>query len=266
MPGFIFEIKFMLSFIRLFSPHSVNTTSMIRIWFCLFAIMLGTAAIAQTTFNGWVAVNNTFKVNKKFSIHLDVQARSTNQLDHLNTFIFRPGLNWHFRKNMIATVGYGFVSHRRTPGGVAGYSPEHRIWQQLIINHHAAFVAIQHRFRLEQRFIGNFGVVNGEFEKGGNRFANRFRYFARSIIPFNGSKPFARGVFGAVQNEVFLNLGNKTGVNGKFFDQNRLYLALGYRLSPKFDLETGYLNQYVAGAGNAHSRAHILQLATYLRL
>jgi uncharacterized protein DUF2490 len=237
-----------------------------RVCYCLLLLALTRVSFAQTTVNGWLAMNNMFRINKGFSMHLDVQVRSTNQLDHIGTFIFRPGLNWHFRKNMIATLGYGYFHNRRVASGVSGYAPEQRIWQQIVVNHFAAFVPIQHRFRLEQRFIGKFQVRNGDFQTDGNNFANRFRYFARAIIPFNHSKPFISGMFGAVQNEVFLNLGDKSHVNGRFFDQNRLCLALGYRLSAKFDLEAGYLNQYIAGAQNNVSRAHVIQLATYLRL
>ena len=239
---------------------------MIRVWLSLIILLISGCAIAQTTFHGWLASINTFKINGKFSLHLDLQSRSGHQLNHLNTFIFRPGINWHFRKNMAATVGYGYVSNRRTLGNVSGYAPEHRIWEQLIINHNLAFVPVQHRFRLEQRFIGNHRLVNNEFSINGNRFANRLRYFNRSIIPFNGSKPFTRGMFGVLQNEIFLNLGNKSGVNGKFFDQNRLYLAMGYRFSSKFDIDAGYLNQYISGANNTISNGHILQVASYLRL
>ncbi|HTE26395.1 DUF2490 domain-containing protein [Flavitalea sp.] len=229
-------------------------------------LMIGNSCISQTTFNGWFGAFSTFKFDKKFSVNVDVQARSTDQLEHLNTFIFRPGLNWHFRKNMIATVGYGYFHIRRMNSGISGYAPEHRIWQQLIINHNAGFIPIQHRFRLEQRFIGKTTVENGDLKVSGNSFANRIRYFNRAIIPFNGSKPFIHGIFGALQNEVFLNIGDKSAVNGKFFDQNRVYLAIGYRLSAKFDLEAGYMNQYVSGSNDNLSRAHILQLATYLRL
>ena len=239
---------------------------MIRIWLSLIILLISGCAIAQTTFHGWLSSFNMFKINGKFSLHLDVQARSGRQLNHLNTFIFRPGFNWHFRKNMIATVGYGYVHNRRTLGNVSGYAPEHRIWEQLIINHNLAFVPVQHRFRLEQRFIGNYRLVNNVFSNNGNRFANRLRYFNRSIIPFNGSKPFTHGMFGVLQNEIFLNLGNKSGVNGKFFDQNRLYLAMGYRFSSKFDVDAGYLNQYISGVNKTISNGHILQVATYLRL
>ncbi|RYY28651.1 MAG: DUF2490 domain-containing protein [Chitinophagaceae bacterium] len=234
--------------------------------FFVFFLLPGSICVAQTTFNGWFAANNMFRVNQKFSIHLDVQARSTDQLEHLNTFIFRPGLNWHFRKNMIATAGYGFFHSRRSISGISGYAPEHRIWQQFILNHHVGVIPVQHRLRLEQRFISKTRIENGDLKVSGNRFANRVRYFNRAIIPLNGSKPFVNGVFAAIQNELFLNLGDKSVVNGKFFDQNRLYLAIGYRISAKFDLEAGYMNQYVSGSNDNLSRAHIAQLATYLRL
>ena len=39
-------------------------------------------------------------------------------------------------------------------------------------------------------------------------YANRVRYFIRNIIPFQQQKTFAKGMFAALQNEVFLNLGN----------------------------------------------------------
>jgi len=236
-------------------------------WICWMVFLLfADYGMAQTTFNGWLGSFNSFKINKRFSIHLDVQARSSDQLEHLGTFIFRPGVNLHFRKNMFFTAGYALVENRRSIQGVAGYVPEHRIWQQLVLNHHAGFIPVQHRLRLEQRFIGKYSLTNGELETDGNRFAHRLRYFVRSIIPFNGSKPFTQGVFAAIQNEVFMNIGDKSAVNGRFFDQNRLYLALGYRLSQKVDLEGGYLNQYISGANKTITRAHIVQLGTYLRL
>ena len=69
-----------------------------------------------------------------------------------------------------------------------------------------------------------------------------------------------------MQNEVFVNIGNTANVNGKFFDQNRLYLAMGYRLCTSFDLEAGYLNQYISGRNSAFTNNHVLQVAGYLRL
>lgn len=221
---------------------------------------------AQTQFSGWLASFNTVKFSKSFSAHLDVQLRSTDQVKAMSTFIFRPGINWHFRKNMVATAGYGYVLNRSMSSGITDYLPEHRIWEQFIINHPIGPVSVIHRFRLEQRFIPKLAVHGNELKANGHVFASRIRYFNRGILPLNGKKGFAKGAFAALQNEVFLNLGNKSSVNGKTFDQNRLYLAMGYRFSKKFDLEAGYLNQYVSGRNRAIRNNHVVQIASYLRL
>jgi len=91
------------------------------------------------------------------------------------------------------------------------------------------------------------------------------RYFIRGIIPFTKQPEFSRGLFLALQNEVFLNTGNKTAVNGKIFDQNRLYAAIGYRLPGKIDIEAGYMNQYTVTPASFINN-HIAQIAVYKRL
>lgn len=233
-----------------------------------FCIISAAAANGQTKqFSSWVASFNTVAIPKtKLSIHLDAQVRSTDEWRQFQTFIVRPGLNYHVRKNMIATVGYAWVHNQRVFQDVTAYLSEHRIWEQFIVNHKLSFIPIQHRFRVEQRFIGTPIVNNNDLGKDGHEITHRFRYFLRGVIPFSGEQSFTKGAFAGVQNEVFLNMANTDAVNGKVFDQNRAYLAVGYRFSKQFDLEAGYLNQYISGKGTAFSTIHVIQLAGYLRL
>ena len=96
-------------------------------------------------------------------------------------------------------------------------------------------------------------------------FAQRFRYFFRLIQPLNKTEAaFTKGAFVALQNEVFLNFHNKDKLNNSVFDQNRLYLAAGYRFSKKVDIEAGYMNQAVKTLNN-HTNNNIVQLALYTR-
>jgi hypothetical protein len=132
--------------------------------------------------------------------------------------------------------------------------------------HPVAFTTLNHRFRLEQRFISKSAAINNSLETYGNNFANRFRYFFRDIVPFNGKKNFTKGAFAGLQNEIFINIGDKSSVNKKYFDQNRAYLALGYRFSRELDVEIGYLNQYISGLNQAFSNNHNIQFALYIRL
>lgn len=235
----------------------------------LFFLLLSTIANAQTqnTFTGWGALFSSYKLNNKFSIHFDGQARSTDELKDLQSYIIRPGLNYHVKDNMIATVGYAYIGNYRSVMDVDGWIPEHRIWEQFIYNQKFTLsnrpVTLQHRFRLEQRFMGQPVIDQNELVTDNFEFAQRLRYFARSIFPLFQTTNFSNGAFVALQNEIFVNIQNAP--NDSFFDQNRAYLALGWRLSPKFDIEAGYMNQYILGK-NVNTVNNIVQVAAYVRL
>ncbi len=222
---------------------------------------------SQTQYSGWFASFNTIKTGIKTSIHAETQWRSTDKIEHLQTAFIRGGLNYNLNKNMIVTAGYGYFHNRRVVNNTTGHATEHRIWQQFLMTHSIKKkVQVAHRFRLEQRFIEKKKVMNNELEKDGFVYANRFRYFIRNVLPLVNEPVFAEGLFVALQNEVFVNFGNLSTVNGKYFDQNRLYLASGYRVNKQWDLELGYMNQYIFGMDNAFTNNHILQIASYLRL
>ena len=236
-----------------------------RLFLFFFIISTSTATNAQPQFSGWLASFNTFRINNKLSLHFDAQLRSTDEIKSVQSILLRPGLNVHISKSWVLTVGYAYIANRRTVGDITNLLPEHRIWQQALFNHKINRIAVAHRFRFEERFISKAVVEDNELETDGFNQALRFRYFIRSIVPLVNQSSFVKGPFFAVQNEVFLNTGNKTTVNGKTFDQNRLYGALGYRLQGKLDIEAGYMNQYTSTAASFINN-HIVQIALYKRL
>ena len=236
-----------------------------RYFICFFFIVVVNSSKAQVQFSGWLASFNTFKLNNKLSIHFDGQLRSTDEWQQVQTILLRPGLNVHLNKNWVATGGYAFIGNRRTLSGISDLLPEHRIWQQALVSHKVKRVSISHRFRFEQRFIAKAILSNDELTTDGFNQAFRFRYFIRNVIPLTSRETFTKGPFFALQNEVFLNTGDKTAVNGKTFDQNRFYAAIGYRLPAKIDLESGYMNQY-SNTSTSFTNNHIIQIAIYRRL
>ena len=231
----------------------------------LLSIGLHASVYSQKTNTAWLASFNTISVSKKLSLHADLQFRSGDDFSTMQTLLLRPGLNYKISSRFTATAGYAYILNRRSIDGITGYAPEHRTWQQLLVNQSAGPVAISHRFRLEQRFISKSVVDGDELKQDGNTYANRLRYFFRGVLPFNRTIPFTKGAFAAIQDEVFLNVGNNSAVNGRSFDQNRAYFAVGYRLNKQFDLEAGYMNQYVLGRGDAFTNNHVIQLAAYTR-
>jgi hypothetical protein len=70
-------------------------------------------------------------------------------------------------------------------------------------------------------------------------FLHRFRYQFRTQYPF-----WTKGVkqlYGVAADEIFIGAGKNLGTN--IFDQNRIFLLLGFKLNKKITIEGGYFNQ-----------------------
>ncbi len=216
-------------------------------------------ASAQTNeFTGWGAWFHTQKFSKHWGALFDAQFRSANHFGYLRNPLIRPAVTYYFDKNKFASVGYLFTGTHWKTEIANTFRVEQRVFEQFILMQKITYnTALQHRFRLEQRFVNSQGNQD-QF------FAQRLRYFARSVVPFKKDSVFAKGPFIGLQNEVFVNVQNKARLNGQFFDQNRAYAAIGYRLNKMIDLETGYLNQYINQA-EGYTVNHVLQLVLYTR-
>lgn len=223
---------------------------------------------AQTnTQTGWFAGFNTIRLSAKTSLHAELQLRSTDDLQAMQTVLPRVGINYQTGKRTILTGGYAYIFNRSVVNGQSKLLAEHRLWQQFVINQPVAKNTLTHRFRLEERWVPKAANDNGEVVVAERLFSMRLRYFARMILPLQKSAAFSKGAFIALQEEVFANVVNSNNVNGKFFDQNRAYIALGYRLSKKADIELGYLNQFTsAKEPSPNVMNHVFQIATYTRL
>ncbi|MCJ8208769.1 DUF2490 domain-containing protein [Mucilaginibacter sp. RS28] len=225
----------------------------------LLAFFCIKSSFAQVNeFSGWGAWFHNQKFSQHWGAVLDIQMRSADEFKYLKHPLLRPGVSYYFANNKFATIGYLFTGTHRKTATESTFRTEHRTWEQFIYNHKIKAAPMMHRFRLEQRYVGSLG--NSEAY-----FAQRFRYFARAVVPFNNPKPeFVKGPFLGLQNEVFLNVQNKDKVNKSTFDQNRAYLSVGYRLSKMIDVETGYLNQYINQV-ETNTMNHVIQLALYTR-
>jgi hypothetical protein len=224
----------------------------------VFFLLLSQAVFAQTTIqnSGWLTLVNNTKVSEKWGVAFDFQVRSADNYAYVRNILIRPGITYYFNNKANATVGYLYAP-TRTEAPTGNFTLlEQRIWEQFIYNHKIKSSFATHRFRLEQRFIET---------NGGDIFAQRLRYFFRMIKPLQGYKEtFDKGIFLALQDELFFNVQGKELLNNSLFDQNRFYVALGYRVSKKLDIEGGYLNQHINGASRNTSN-RVAQLAVYTR-
>lgn len=209
----------------------------------------GHAADHQAT--GWAGWFSNARFGERFGLTSDIQLRSQDQWEGPRNLLIRPGLSWFAAPGHTFSAGYAYIgSYSRSTADAT----EHRIWQQYVSSYALGAASVAQRLRLEQRFIGRPGAADV--------YANRFRWFSRVQIPLDGALPFRRGSFVALQNEAMVNLSHRDRLNGQLFDQNRAYVALGWRYSPDTDIEIGYLNQWINGR-DRDTVNHVLQVALY---
>lgn len=189
----------------------------------------------------WLQTFHTISLHKKWSLHLEYQWRRENGLKDWQQGLLRVGANYKVNDNITAHAGYAWVEtfpYGEYPIANNGTFPEHRIYEQLSFRQPIKKLVFTHRFRIEQRWLGRVKAgTNREIE--GWNFLHRFRYQFRTQYPFytKADKQF----YGAAADEIFIGAGKKVGVN--IFDQNRIFVLLGYKFNKRIAIEAGYFNQ-----------------------
>jgi hypothetical protein len=210
----------------------------------------------------WVAYFNQTRISKNFGAWLDVQHRQTGEfLDRPFQFLFRPALTWFAKDNLRVNVGYAFINHF-PPEGQETSQPEHRAWQQVWFNHASPRFTMLQWLRLEQRFVRY--IENDVLVEGYTR-RNRIRYNIGLTVPLKGEKVVPGVPFVSISNELFMNLGKTVVYNT--FDQNRLFIGLGYQIADHVNVQAGYLNAYQQQpSGNQYVVSHVVRVALFHNL
>lgn len=239
-----------------------------KIAFSLISLFLLTQpTFAQSNrFSGWALSVNTVKINPKWSFIFDTQLRSTDEWKQAETYIFRPGLAYNTSGGWQLSLGVAWIENWRKISGVRDGVSDNRVWQQLVKTHGLSGGQLQHRLRMEERFLHDLEVSGDNIIKKNNYFNARFRYFNRYIKSFGKQSRFISGPYWAIQNEFFFNIAGLPYSHGKFFDQSRTYAGIGHRISTAADLELGWMTQYALGRNGNHFVNNIVQLSSFLRL
>lgn len=213
-------------------------------------VVFGLIGHAQTTIDdqlhGWVVYQGNHKLNEQWDLHTEYQWRRADGFADWQQSLARVGLDYKLNPNCTVTGGYAWVvSYPYGSQPIANRTNENRVWQQVILKQPIGNLQVQHRYRLEQRWIDT-------------QFKQRMRYRVQVLIPLQ--KSFVdkkQGVFLNVNDEVFLGFGNGIGKN--ILDQNRCIGAVGYQFNKDFSMQIGYLNQFVIKSDGLHmERNHTL--------
>ena len=215
----------------------------------------------------WYNYFGNHPVSKRWGLHLEGQWRREGFGQQAMQLLLRPGVNFYLTPNVTLTGGYGFIqTHQYGEYPAVAAFPEHRFWQQALMRQKLGTRAVmQHRYRLEQRNIGQMQVVPGQEPRRDSwRYENRFRYMARVDFPLT-RKNERTDLYLCVFDEMFVNFGRNVSAN--VFDQNRAYLALGKQMSGAMRMEVGYMNQVLQQRnGRIVELNHTMMVSVYMTL
>lgn len=197
----------------------------------IIILFLPIICISQSSDLGnWLIYIGNKKINNKWNWHHEVQYRNYDAIGDLEQLLLRTGIGYNLTpNNNNILLGYGYIHSQNYVDNTDNKVNvnEHRVFQQFITRQSINRFKLQHRYRLEQRWVEN------------SDFKLRFRYFLSINIPINHKDILDKTWYASVYNEIFLNHKNIV------FDRNRLYLGLGYKLNKSLKFELGYMNQFL---------------------
>lgn len=174
---------------------------------------------------------------------MEAQERIGQNNRRLTQFLWRPGLGYAVNDNTSLWFGYAWVY--TTKPMVCQSFGENRLWQQILWYKEHPYWNILSRTRLDQRFPHHPAHSN-----------IRLRELVKITLPFTESSPAGLIIY----DEVFFHL---RAYKASFYDQNRIFIGLGYAFGPHLSAEMGYLNQNIKRRTD-HFRGNDFSITVFL--
>ena len=191
----------------------------------------------EQLFGVWsnVMVSGKFGQDSPWLYYGDLSLRTTEtarpfgdagQQFQVSSVVTHDAIGYRFDARQSVHLGYAFAY--AVPPLAREPMNENRAWEQYIFATPTALGNFQWRSRLEQRTVN----ISGDT-------AVRFRQLVRLAYPLAA----AWSLVGA--NELFLNLNSVDWGPAGGFDQNRVFVGVGYTFDATWRAEIGYMNQYI---------------------
>jgi hypothetical protein len=191
---------------------------------------------------------NQLDKNLKYGIGLDFVYRTKSGLEDNNMFSerlresIRPWFHYQFSpyaRFSFSPLGYMYTHEYLGKPSDVNRQPYHELRSTFQFFHHSKQLngRIMHtwRYRYELRWQEN--PITEEY-----RFFTRFRFRYRIRILLNSNDFYKNNTaYLAFSNEIGLNLGKNVVLNT--FNQNRLYLGVGFRMFNVMRVELRYVNR-----------------------
>lgn len=230
----------------------------------IFLFFISSSVFSQkqisTQSHAWVVYVGNHKISERWGILTEYQWRRNDFFLQWQQSLLRFGIDYYGKQGEQYSIGYAWA--KTFPYGsqpIAHLNDEHRIWEQFMLKNKVGRIELNHRYRLEQRFIESWVKnSNDDFAQDGYLFRQRIRYRILAITPITRKEMKDNTLFFSFSVEPFLGFGKGIGKN--ILDQNRLYAGFGWRFNKNVNVQVGYLNQYIVKSDGIRSeRNHTLQ-------
>ncbi|MGI4887082.1 MAG: DUF2490 domain-containing protein [Janthinobacterium lividum] len=195
------------------------------------------ARVWDANHNAWLCYFSDAKIYQRWGLHTEFQYRRTNGLRDPQQYFYRTGVNYAASEKVLLTAGYTYLLS--LPYGDypdPGRTGERRLYEKVEIDQAAGRLALAHRYIQDQRWLRPEGQAQFDFQ-------HRSRYRLQAKFALTRPKIEPGALYALASDEIFVSYGpNAPG----FFNQNRLYGGLGYRVAKALAVEVSYLNQVVA--------------------
>ncbi|MDO9139298.1 MAG: DUF2490 domain-containing protein [Methylobacter sp.] len=228
-------------------------TSLIAAFLLIFTNVKTVQAGSLEDFHTWGTLTATGSLSpvhadlSKFRYWLEGQGRFGDDSSRFSQGILRAGLGYAVTDTTSLWLGYGWIPSEQPIAAVP--FEENRIWQQLLWNKQYELGTFSSRSRFEQRFMGI-----------GNDVGWRFRQLLKASVPLR----IIDHTSFVISDEYFVDINKTDWKADNGFDQNRLFVGIGYAFDAHAKTEIGYMNQYINKLKGPHALNHILSVNFYL--
>lgn len=197
--------------------------------------------------NVWMMYNGTHKLSAKWKWYTEVQWRKNEWLKNPLQLQLRTTFDYKAGEKITTSLGYVWTEtdpYGNQPSSNYDFG-EHRPFEQIVIDNKLGRFNISHRYRFEQRFSETkiYSASDSAYFHDSWSYKNRFRYRFQVNIPLNKKEIENKTLFLTVYDELFISFGKNVKKN--MFDQNRIFVGLGYKVNSALGFQVGYVLQSI---------------------
>ena len=223
------------------SYHFILVFYSVALAFSLFNVHTIRASDPQRKLGNWIGVTSALRFTDHWNLFLQGELRTWEMASNLNELLWRIAPIYDINNSSLVSIGYVRVDTWPFDDNLYDKFDENRFYQEYLIKHKWGKSKVNHRFRLEQRWI-----TTTEY---GTEFSNRLRYKIGITIPLGKPKIEPGTYFIKALNEIFIDIDQfdywfdyETKAVG--LNQNRLMATVGRQMTRLSHLRIGLMWQH----------------------